>query len=31
MTITGKIRKVEMREISIIALGLEAAAKVKNA
>lgn len=31
MTITGKIRKVEMREISIVELGLEAAAKVKNA
>ncbi|MCU0447303.1 MAG: AMP-binding protein [Microscillaceae bacterium] len=31
MTVTGKIRKVEMREISIQALGLEAAASVKTA
>ena len=31
MTVTGKIRKVEMRETSIRELGLEAAAAVKNA
>jgi fatty-acyl-CoA synthase len=31
MTVTGKIRKVEMRESSIIELGLESAAAVKNA
>jgi fatty-acyl-CoA synthase len=31
MTVTGKVRKVEMRETSIVELGLEAAAAVKNA
>ncbi len=31
MTVTGKVRKVEMREASIAELGLEAAAGVKNA
>ena len=31
MTVTGKIRKVEMREVSIKELGLEAANKVKMA
>jgi fatty-acyl-CoA synthase len=31
MTVTGKIRKVEMREESVRALGLEAAAAVRNA
>ncbi len=31
MTVTGKIRKVEMREQSISELGLESAAAVKNA
>ena len=31
MTVTGKVRKIEMREISIGELGLEAAAAVKNA
>ncbi len=31
MTVTGKIRKMEMRETSIAELGLEAAAEVKNA
>jgi fatty-acyl-CoA synthase len=31
MTVTGKIRKVEMREISIRELGLEEAAKIKTA
>jgi fatty-acyl-CoA synthase len=31
MTITGKVRKVEMREISIRELGLEQAASVKHA
>ncbi len=31
MTVTGKIRKVEMRAISTTELGLEAAAKVKTA
>jgi fatty-acyl-CoA synthase len=31
MTVTGKIRKVEMREVSIAELGLEQAASVKNA
>ena len=30
MTVTGKIRKVEMREISIIELGLEEVAKIKT-
>jgi fatty-acyl-CoA synthase len=31
MTVTGKIRKVEMRRISIEELGLQAAAAVKHA
>jgi fatty-acyl-CoA synthase len=31
MTVTGKIRKVEMREVSVEELGLQAAAAVKNA
>ncbi|MCW2691928.1 MAG: short-chain acyl-CoA synthetase [Mycobacterium sp.] len=31
MTVTGKIRKVEMREVSVAELGLEAAAAVRNA
>jgi fatty-acyl-CoA synthase len=31
MTVTGKIRKVEMREVSIKALGLETIAKIKTA
>jgi fatty-acyl-CoA synthase len=31
MTVTGKVRKVEMRESSITELGLEGAAAVKNA
>ncbi len=31
MTVTGKVRKVEMRDVSIAELGLEAAASVKNA
>ncbi|MGY1639701.1 AMP-binding protein [Geodermatophilus sp. SYSU D00703] len=31
MTVTGKVRKVEMREVSIEDLGLQAAAAVKNA
>jgi fatty-acyl-CoA synthase len=31
MTVTGKIRKVEMRERSVDALGLEAAAAIRNA
>ena len=31
MTVTGKIRKIEMRETSIKELGLESAAAVKNA
>ena len=31
MTVTGKIRKVEMREVSIAELGLEAAAGIKSA
>jgi fatty-acyl-CoA synthase len=31
MTVTGKIRKIEMREASIRELGLESAAAVKNA
>ena len=31
MTVTGKIRKVEMREISIAELGLEDAAGIKSA
>ena len=31
MTVTGKVRKIEMREVSIDELGLHAAAAVKNA
>jgi fatty-acyl-CoA synthase len=31
MTVSGKIRKVEMREISIVELGLEEAAKILTA
>jgi fatty-acyl-CoA synthase len=31
MTVTGKIRKVEMREVSVAELGLESAAAVRNA
>ncbi len=31
MTVTGKVRKIEMREISIGELGLEEAASIKNA
>ena len=31
MTVTGKIRKVEMREVSIAELGLEIAAGIRNA
>ena len=31
MTVTGKVRKIEMREASITELGLEAAAAVENA
>ncbi len=31
MTVTGKVRKVEMREKSVAELGLEAAAEVRNA
>jgi fatty-acyl-CoA synthase len=31
MTVTGKVRKVEMREVSIVELGLEAVAAVRNA
>ena len=31
MTVTGKVRKVEMREISIGELGLEAAAATETA
>ena len=31
MTVTGKVRKIEMREISIGELGLETAASIKNA
>ena len=31
MTVTGKVRKIEMRELSIDELGLQAAAAVKNA
>jgi fatty-acyl-CoA synthase len=31
MTVTGKVRKVEMREVSVQELGLEAAAAVRNA
>lgn len=31
MTVTGKIRKIEMREVSVRELGLELAASVKTA
>jgi fatty-acyl-CoA synthase len=31
MTVTGKVRKVEMREVSVEELGLQAAAAVRNA
>jgi fatty-acyl-CoA synthase len=31
MTVTGKVRKVEMREVAVAELGLEAAAAVRNA
>jgi len=31
MTVTGKIRKIEMRELSIAELGLEGAAGIKTA
>src|SRR5947208_6880987 len=31
MTVTGKIRKVEMREVSVEELGLESAASIRNA
>ncbi len=31
MTVTGKVRKIEMREVSIIELGLESAAAIRNA
>ena len=31
MTVTGKVRKVEMREVSIVELGLEEAAKILTA
>ena len=31
MTVTGKVRKVEMREVSVQELGLESAAAVRNA
>ena len=31
MTVTGKIRKVEMREVSVEELGLQTAASVRNA
>jgi fatty-acyl-CoA synthase len=31
MTVTGKVRKVEMREKAIADLGLQAAADIKNA
>jgi fatty-acyl-CoA synthase len=31
MTVTGKVRKVEMREVSVSELGLEAAAAIRNA
>ena len=31
MTVTGKVRKVEMREVSIQELGLENAAAIRNA
>ena len=31
MTVTGKVRKVEMREVSVAELGLETAAEIKSA
>jgi fatty-acyl-CoA synthase len=31
MTVTGKVRKVEMREVAVRELGLEAADAVRNA
>jgi fatty-acyl-CoA synthase len=31
MTVTGKIRKVEMREVSVGELGLQSAASIRNA
>ena len=31
MTVTGKVRKVEMREVSIAELGLESAAGIATA
>jgi fatty-acyl-CoA synthase len=31
MTVTGKVRKIEMREVSVTELGLESAAAVRNA
>ena len=31
MTVTGKVRKIEMREVSIAELGLESAASIQNA
>ena len=31
MTVTGKIRKVEMREISVAELGLQSAAGIQTA
>jgi fatty-acyl-CoA synthase len=31
MTVTGKIRKVEMRQVSVEELGLQQAAAVRNA
>jgi fatty-acyl-CoA synthase len=31
MTVTGKVRKVEMREVSVEELGLHSAAAVRNA
>jgi fatty-acyl-CoA synthase len=31
MTVTGKVRKVEMREVSIAELGLQDAASIRTA
>jgi hypothetical protein len=31
MTVTGKVRKVEMREVSVAELGLDAAARTPTA
>jgi fatty-acyl-CoA synthase len=31
MTVTGKIRKVEMRQVSVAELGLESVAAARNA